>query len=219
MLQGVTERAQKCQAVSAPVSFIWCQCEIAGMSPQKRTKGRVNMTTQKCHIIRALPTIYRGLLCLRRNAITSPPSTGATIHAQQCRVQPAPTSFIWCQPSIAEMPLYERTKGRVRDCSQKCHTTYTLPNQLNGVIVKTQKCRDIVAPRERPTHKRSNAETKAPLPTNHRGSLYSRRNAIGSPPPPNLGHYPAAETPSVRRPITRGQYKHAEMPIPLRLAT
>lgn len=129
------------------------------------------MTAQKCHIIRALPTSYRGLLCLRRNAITSPPSTGAAIHAQQCRVQPAPASFIWCRLRIAAMPIEQRTKGRVRDCSQKCHTTYTLPNQFNGVIVKTQKCRDIVAPRERSYSVRSNAALGSPLPTSLAGAI------------------------------------------------
>jgi len=94
---------------------------------------------------------------------------GATIHAQQCHVQPAPASFIWCRNHLAEMPLLKRTKGRVKDCSQKCHTTYTLPNQLYGVIVKTQKCLDIVAPRGEPSKVRRDASIGALSPTSYRG--------------------------------------------------
>ena len=52
----------------------------------------------------------------------------------------APTSFIWCQLRIAAMPIEQRTKGRVNLPAQKCQTKFTLPNQLQGVIVKTQKC-------------------------------------------------------------------------------
>jgi hypothetical protein len=98
MLQGVTERAQKCQTVSAP-NFL----------------------------------------------------QGAIMPTQQCQFYDAPTSFIWCQLWIAAMPLEQRTKGRVNMTTQKCHIIRALPNQFNGVIVKTQKCRDIVAPREGPT--------------------------------------------------------------------
>lgn len=124
--------------------------------------------TQKCHSALA-PTSYRGLLRLRRNAITSPPSTGATIQSQQCRAQHAPTSFIWCRDHLAEMPLLKRTKGRAISQAQKCHATHALPNQFNGVIVKTQKCRDIVAPREGLRTARRNATRRTPFPNSHRG--------------------------------------------------
>jgi hypothetical protein len=98
MLQGVTERAQKCQTVSAP-NFL----------------------------------------------------QGAIMPTQQCQFYDAPTSFIWCQLRIAAMLIEQRTKGRVIWGAQKCQPPRALPNQFNGVIVKTQKCRDIVAPREGPT--------------------------------------------------------------------
>jgi hypothetical protein len=52
----------------------------------------------------------------------------------------APTSFIWCQLRIAAMPIEQRTKGRVIRDQQICHSMDALPNQLQGVIVKTQKC-------------------------------------------------------------------------------
>jgi len=48
MLQGVSRTARKRHNKAAPASFIWCRCEIAGMSPQKRTKGRVIGGAQKC---------------------------------------------------------------------------------------------------------------------------------------------------------------------------
>jgi len=62
MLQGVTERAQKCQAVSAPVSFIWCQLRIAAMLLEQRTKGRAAPWPQQCHMRLALPNQFKGTL-------------------------------------------------------------------------------------------------------------------------------------------------------------
>ena len=75
---------------------------------------------------------------------------GVTVRAQQCRelstlkgavsasrqrhFSHAPVSFIWCRDHLAEMPLLKRTKGRVMDWPQKCHTKYTLPNQLQGTL-------------------------------------------------------------------------------------
>ena len=75
---------------------------------------------------------------------------GAISASRQRHFSHAPTSFIWCRDHLAEMPLLKRTKGRVTKMSQECQTAYALPNQFNGVIVKTQKCRDIVTPREGP---------------------------------------------------------------------
>jgi hypothetical protein len=69
------------------------------------------------------------------------------------------------------MPLDKRTKGRVIPWPQKCHSIYTLPTQFNGVIVKTQKCLDIVAPRERSNMVRRNAPIVPPLPTSLTGAI------------------------------------------------
>ena len=182
MLQGAAFCPQKCHNGCAPTSFIWCQLRIAEMLLEQRTKGRVNMTDQKCHIIRALPTSYRGLLCLRRNAITSPPSTGAVLKAQQCHHRIAPASFIWCRQETAVMPVSNRTKGRVISCEQKCQIPHALPNQFNGVIVKTQKCRDIVAPRGEPSKVRRDASIVPLSQTSHKGSVHARRNAFATSP-------------------------------------
>jgi len=98
MLQGVIERAQKCQTVSTP-NFL---------------QGAISASLQR-------------------------------------HFSHAPTSFIWCRDHLAEMPLLKRTKGRAAPWPQQCHMRLALPNQFNGVIVKTQKCRDIVTPREGPS--------------------------------------------------------------------
>jgi len=85
---------------------------------------------QKCHILSTLK--------------------GAISASLQRHFSHAPTSFIWCRDHLAEMPLLKRTKGRAAPWPQQCHMRLALPNQFNGVIVKTQKCRDIVTPREGP---------------------------------------------------------------------
>ena len=178
LLQGAAFCPQQCHNGCAPVSFIWCRDIIAAMLIQKRTKGRVNMIAQKCHVICALPTSYRGSLCLCRNAITSPPSTGANEGSQKCRFHVTPTNFIWCQLRIAEMLIEQRTKGRAVDTTQKRHESLTLPTQFNGVIVKTQKCLDIVAPREGSMSLRRNAIVWTPFPTSYRGPSKKRSNAM-----------------------------------------
>ena len=94
---------------------------------------------------------------------------GAVLKAQQCHCRIAPASFIWCRDHLAEMPLLKRTKGRVTKMSQECQTAYALPNQFNGVIVKTQKCRDIVAPRGEPSKVRRDAAIVPLSPTSYRG--------------------------------------------------
>ena len=111
-------------------------------------QGVIN-EAQKCQTIIA-PNFLQGVTSASQKCQKTGTLKGATIHAQQCRAQHAPTSFIWCRDHLAEMPLLKRTKGRVTKMSQECQTAYALPNQFNGVIVKTQKCRDIVTPREGP---------------------------------------------------------------------
>lgn len=122
-------------------------------------------TSQQCYFASA-PNFLQGV-------ITQP---------QQCRATNAPTIFIWCQLRIAVMPLEQRTKGRDNLPAQKCQTKSTLPTQFNGVIVKTQKCLDIVAPRERSFFYRSNAKVTTPLPINYRGTPHTRRDAINRTP-------------------------------------
>jgi len=127
----------------------------------------VTSASQKCQKTGA-PNFLQGAITRAQRCRKPAALKGAVLKAQQCHCRIAPASFIWCQTDGAEMPWTNRTKGRAIWGAQKCHTPRTLPNQFNGVIVKTQKCRDIVAPRERQTHERSNAETKAPLSANHR---------------------------------------------------
>ena len=80
MLQGVIERSQKCQTVSAPnflqgaisasrqrhfshapTSFIWCRDHLAEMPLLKRTKGRAAPWPQQCHMRLALPNQFNGV--------------------------------------------------------------------------------------------------------------------------------------------------------------
>ena len=69
------------------------------------------------------------------------------------------------------MPVSNRTKGRAMRSAQKCQNPRTLPTQFNGVIVKTQKCIDIVAPRGEPRSKRSYATVTSLSPTSLQGTL------------------------------------------------
>lgn len=59
--KGAIMPMQQCQFYDAPTIFIWCQCEIAEMSPQKRIKGRVIPWSQKCQLHRALPIQFNGV--------------------------------------------------------------------------------------------------------------------------------------------------------------
>lgn len=171
MLQGAAFCPQKCHNGCAPTSFIWCQLNSAAMLIQKRTKGRVNKIAQKCQCRSALPTSL--IWC--QLGIAAMPSEGRTKGAimttQQCQNPNAPASFIWCRDIIAAMLIPKRTKGRVIWAAQKCHSVGTLPNQFNGVIVKTQKCLDIVAPREGSMIPRRNAIVWTPFPTSLTGTL------------------------------------------------
>lgn len=94
---------------------------------------------------------------------------GAITQSQQCRALIAPTSFIWCQLRIAAMPIEQRTKGRAVYLSRKCLDKNALPTQFNGVIVKTQKCLDIVAPRGEPSKVRRDVSIVPLSPTSLRG--------------------------------------------------
>ena len=94
---------------------------------------------------------------------------GANRHAHKCHKAVAPTSFIRCRDIIAAMLIQKRTKGRVTPWPQQCHMRLALPNQFNGVIVKTQKCRDIVAPRGEPSNVRRDASIGPLSPTSYRG--------------------------------------------------
>ena len=112
--------------------------------------------------------------------------------------------------SPRERSLFHRSNARMKT---------PLPTSLTGAITTSQKCYKVNAPREGSTMSSRNAAKGAPFPTSYRGPSTARRNARRSSPPPNLGYLSSAETPSVRRPITRGQHPFAEMPTPLRLAT
>jgi len=170
-LQGATSTPQQCLDGSAPTSFIWCQLWIAAMPLEQRTKGRVIGGAQKCQPPRALPTIYRGLLCLRRNAITSPPSTGAISASRQRYFSRAPNFLQGVKMRAQKCRVPTTLKGRAVPWSQKCHMRLALPNQFNGVIVKTQKCRDIVAPRGRVMDWPQKCHTTYTLPKQSQGTL------------------------------------------------
>ena len=126
-------------------------------------------------------TIYRGSECERSNAKdVAPPPFYLELERKCSNAKDVPLQGKG-QDMFAEMPCNKR-----------------LSQPVKGVIVKTQKCQDIVSPR---------------------GPRRNRRNAKVSSPPPNLGHRLAAEMPPGHRPITRGQPATAEMPVTTRLAT
>lgn len=125
---------------------------------------------QQCHSRHApnfLQRVIRGAQKCRMLSTLK----GAIMTTQKCQNPNAPASFIWCQTDGAEMPWTNRTKGRVMDASQQCHIARALPTQFNGVIVKTQKCLNIVAPREGSMSVRRNAMLWTPFPTSLTGTL------------------------------------------------
>ena len=128
----------------------------------------VSTMAQKCHEHLA-PKFLQGvtLLAQKCHHVTSP--QGAANGTQKCQTKFAPASLIWCRDHLAEMPLLKRTKGRANIMSQKYQRVDALPNQFNGVIEKTQKCRDIVAPREGLRTARRNATRRTLFPNSHRG--------------------------------------------------
>jgi len=93
----------------------------------------VSRTARKRHN-KAAPNFLQGVIMRAQQCRVPTTLKGAVLKAQQCHCRIAPASFIWCHDHLAEMPLLKRTKGRVRDCSQKCHTTYTLPKQSQGTL-------------------------------------------------------------------------------------
>ena len=164
MLQGVNRHTHKCHKAVAPNFFggsgVYCRNAI----------------------ISAPPNFYR-VTKAPRTAPSALHPKGAISASRQRHFSRAPASFIWCQLRIAAMPIEQRTKGRVINVVQKCHLERTLPNQFNGVIVKTQKCRDIVAPR---------GEANQPA--------QKCREEAASPQPVTGGHIFYAEVPKCTRP-------------------
>jgi hypothetical protein len=110
----------------------------------------VTSATQKCQKT-GTPNFLQGVIRWAQKCHILSTLEGAIPASRQRHFSHAPTSFIWCQQETAVMLISNRTKGRATPWSQQCHMRLALPTQFNGVIVKTQKCRDIVAPREGPT--------------------------------------------------------------------
>lgn len=143
----------------------------------------VTSASQKCQKT-GTPKFLQGSYEERSNAMYGSPRflQGAAFCPQKCHSGCAPASFIWCRDIIAAMLIPKRTKGRVNMIAQKCHIICALPTQFNGAIVKTQKCLDIVSPREGSSQGRSNANRATPFPPVSGGSSDRRRNAICCPP-------------------------------------
>jgi hypothetical protein len=205
-LKGSMSRAQKCHIRIDPASFIWCQLRIAAMPIEQRTKGRVNMTTHKCHIIRTLPNQFNGVIVKTQKCRDIVAPRGEVNHpAQKCQTETSSPQPVTGDTDMTQQCL-DHNSPRERSYSARRNAIFgsPLPTSLTGAIMTTQKRQNPNTPRERPTHKCSNAKAKAPLSSNHRGPSKNRRDAIMSPPPPNLGHRHAAEVPLIERPITRG---------------
>ena len=130
----------------------------------------VSLVPQQCHE-ECAPNFLQGVMLRTQQCHTSITSKGSISASRQRHFSHAPTNFIWCQLRIAEMPIEQRTKGRVIWGAQKCQPPRALPNQFNGVIVKTQKCLDIVAPRGEPRSKRRYATVTSLSPTILMGTL------------------------------------------------
>ena len=151
MLQGVNAITQKCQPNVTPKILQGGHRRNAEMLGGNR------------------PPIFTGVTKAPRIAPSALRLRGATLTPQQCLDGSAPTSFIWCQLRIAAMPIEQRAKGRAMWGAQKCQLPRALPTQFNGVIVKTQKCLDIVAPRGEPSKVRRDVSIVPLSPTSLRG--------------------------------------------------
>ena len=76
-LQGAKRTSQKCHHVHAPASFIWSRHDHAAMPRGKRSKGRITISLQKCHVEDTLPNQLQGVMQ----------------QTQQCQLKTAPTEF------------------------------------------------------------------------------------------------------------------------------
>jgi len=61
-LQGAIEATQKCYGVCAPTIFIWSLKGCAETPQHHRSKGRVKICLQKCHVTNAFPNQLKGSL-------------------------------------------------------------------------------------------------------------------------------------------------------------
>lgn len=196
MLQGAINHSQKCHCVVAP-NFLQGAVKSAqkchgGNAPRERS----GTTLRDVNPSPPLPPVLFGANRRLQKAISSThqgkgqhnaaeiptrrrPSQPVTGGHHSCAEMPYrlhPASFIWSRHDHAAMPRGKRSKGRVSQCSQKCLTKTTLPNQLQGVNTITQKCQTNVAPTEfGPSALRRNAVSRSP---NNQRPSHARRNAI-----------------------------------------
>ena len=102
--------------------------------------------------------------------------TGGQPNCAETPFKMRPRQFYRSRHDHAAMSRGKRSKGRVSQCSQECLTRTTLPNQLQGAIVGSQKCHHRPAPTEfGPPNARRNATNVAP---NIQRPVNDRRNAI-----------------------------------------
>lgn len=162
MFKGVTHHTQKCQEPVTPKLITWCRTRSAEMPTCRRTKGKGQVN------IAEIPTLLH----------PSQPITGGHRQNAEMPLCYRPQLFTWCRTGHAEMLLKVRTKGRVTWATQKCHRSYTLPNQSHGAIFTPQQCQRMHAPpnlghavlAEMPSDCRPNNTDQRPPPL--------RRNAI-----------------------------------------
>ena len=215
-LQGATFFTQKCHSALAPASF------GASFRAQKchginASKGRVqHPDASYVNHMSILPEQFTGGQSCRAEMSPCPrphhfylgqfdnaamPSQGhprgASRVAQKCHHVPAPHQVL-VSGRVRRNAITHAHQGKGQDMFAEMSCNKRLSQPVKGVIVKTQKCQDIVSPR---------------------GPVRPRRNAISNAPPQNLGQIHGAEMPPKVRPITRGQHSYAEMPTPIRLAT
>ena len=159
----------------------------------------VNRAARKRHP-KCAPNFLQGVMLRTQQCHTSITSKGAISASRQRHFSRVPTSFIWCQPSIAEShfehapregsvsvrrnalqkpPFPTSYRGPLRDRSNA--TSIPPPPVLFGAVMTTQQCQGGNAPRE--------------------GSPIGHSNVIRAAPFP---------------PVTGGHQRHAEMPDDLR---
>ena len=164
---------------------------------------------------------------------------GATLYAQKCQLNPAPTRFgpplsrrkaTMPSPNItrghhsnAAMSFLSRLarEGSTKACNQQCQSFTTLPTSLWEPLPQHNIVKPTPLPPVRKGHNlyAHQAATVSSFPVNLWEPSPRRSNARGTTLPPVLGRYKNAAMSRYCRPIlTRGQSNFAAMPFIQRLA-
>jgi len=132
-------------------------------------QGVINRS-QKCQRT-STPNFLQGAITRAQRCRKPAALKGAALCAQQCHLNHAPTSFIWCRDHLAEMPLLKRTKGRAAPWPQQCHMRLALPDQFKGGHCENAEMSRHCCPKGRGHPARAEMPNTSRLPHHLQGTL------------------------------------------------